>query len=302
VIPPIVLGCDSIRGVSYRSAERAAELRTRFERPERIEPLLRRALQAGITGMLTPYHRSLLVALDAFPHRSWDLYPVIPDMSALLRDVSDSGAIGAVWPRIRRLTVWQKLVLGVRGLREAGGLVSRDFRSFLAVLLDLELAPFHRYRPRAIFLSAQITDLALAFDNAPLVFRFADLARRRFRAEPALETHNLGTLLPALDRWGAPIRIVASPVNLYGMKMRPTQSICEELIRASGRTIVATKTLIGELIPAPQVAEYLARLGVGSAALDADDPSELQGFLDAFRGGPASGLSPDGSQAQPSTV
>ena len=89
----------------------------------------------------------------------------------------------------------------------------KDFPTLLTVLYELEMGEFKKFRPPAVFLHHQMTDLALSFDNRIIFETYARVMRRRFGTEPGLVTSNFERLGQKLIEWDIPISLIAAPLN-----------------------------------------------------------------------------------------
>lgn len=244
----------------------------RLADPAHGAALLRAAAAQGIGAVMPMNDAATLAALDrARADTALEVFPIIPNALGYVRDATDHGMVGAGLKHLRRLGLRDLLGIGLRSVPRAPRVLRRDFPTLLAVLVDVEMAVFRRYRPRLVLLHAQVTDIAVALGNVEALRVFADLVRRRYGAEPGLATSNFGLLLPHLRRTGLDLRVVVAPFNARGFLMKPTRDACEALLAAGDVTVIADRLGIDGPDSWPADFAYLDRLGIRSAVLDSGE-------------------------------
>jgi hypothetical protein len=223
---------------------------------------------------------NLLRALDlAREHCNVQIYPIIPNMIGYVRDATDHGMVGAGIKHVRRLGVRDLFAVGTLGLMNFRGALRRDFTTILTILIEVEMAAFRRFRPSLVLLHGQLTDIAVALGNDKAFRVFADVIRRRFGAEPGVVTNNFAALLQALGDWKIDINVVVAPFNSKGFLMKPTQAVCESLVKKTDKYVIAdrvgppgTGSLNGGL-------DYLRGLDIRSAMVEITDPAAVDSVL-----------------------
>src|SRR5262249_29788640 len=130
------------------------------------------------------------------------LAALLPDLPQLMREIGDRGAVAAALGRLRRGGLAGSAALVVAVLRHLPAVARQAFRGIVPVLLALDRAALGAGALRSIVLSAPLTDLLLAAGHRACLAHVVRFVRRRLGAQAALETLNLGHLLPRLDAWG----------------------------------------------------------------------------------------------------
>jgi hypothetical protein len=229
---------------------------------------LRRSLQAG-AGAVTGVYRPAFVDALAQLRGSLDfqVYPVVPNAAAYVRDLADLGMVGAVLKRLRRLrlTAWPELA--AYGIANVRRVLAQDFGAMLDVMIQLELPHFASLRPPAVFLHAQMTDLLLACSNEAALRSYARLIRRH-GAEPGLQTRNFGHLVPRLRAWNVGISLVVAPFNARGYGMHPSQAECEALLVEGPLSVVAEDVVAQGAVGMAEAAEYARSHGLSCLVLE----------------------------------
>ncbi len=236
---------------------------------------LRRGLRTGADAVMGTYRPELLGALRQLRREfDFEVYPVVPNAPAYVRDLADLGMMGAALKRLRRLPPAGWLRLAAYGLRNVRGLLAQDFAGMLGVMVLMELPIFSPFQPRVIFLHAQMTDLMLACGNAAGFRAFADLVRD-YGAEPGLETRNFGHLVAKLGEWMVDVPVIAAPFNLRGYGMRPSQAACEALLDQERTTVAAKDVLASGAVTGSEAAEYVRMHSLSSMVLEPDNAAGL---------------------------
>ena len=189
---------------------------------------LRSGLEAGTRAVMGVYRPQFLAALAELRQEfDFQVYPVVPNAPAYVRDLADLGMMGAALKRLRRLPPAGWLRLGAFGLRNVRGVLAQDFAAMLGVMIQMELPLFSPFRPGVVFLHAQMTDLLLACDNPAGLRAFAGLVRR-YGAEPGLATRNFGVLLPRLEDWSLDVAVLDARSNRFANSPNPRGCLCAE--------------------------------------------------------------------------
>jgi hypothetical protein len=273
----IMFGTNPIEGVSYVSRAQATHFLEHFSKPENTIPVLEAAFALGVRTVACASNERVLNALEVLrPKHEFAVVPIIPNVYEYVRDSSDLGVLGAVRKKAERVDTYQKIKLGIRGLADLRGIISKDFVVLLRNMLALELAGFRKYTIEAVMLHGQITDLAITTGNKAVLELYRDLVKEELgpEMEVGLATHNFGTLLPRLDEWAVDIPIVMAPFNQRGFIMKPSRQENESLLERTTRRIVAKKVLAGGNVTPEEGFSYLKGKNVQSVCIGIASVSE----------------------------
>lgn len=259
-------GPDGVERVGrLPTVQRDAEL----ARPERQAAYAAHLEALGIRVLLWPYEREGEAAVGALRARlDLRVDPVVPDMRGYLRDASEFGVVGAALRRFGRLGPLDQARIGWHHLARLRRVLRRDFASGVLVMVEMELLRARRYGARAAFLTASVTDLALALDHARLAREFVWLVERTYGLQAGLATYNYGTLVARLRAWGVRPSLIAAPFNPRGYLMNPSPAACEDAVRASEVPVLATHIDVDGLVAPAEALAYLRGLGIRRAAID----------------------------------
>ena len=282
--PRLLLGTESLLGVSSATRDRMIQVAARFAEPESLAVTFSKAMALGADGVLASPTRTLRQAMaelaDAIP-----VYALLPNVPEYVRDSSELGLFGAARKRFARARLGAQLRLGLTGMSHAVGVMTSDFAAFVPLLLELEAAWLGARDLRGIVLAAPLTDLALAGKHRRFFERFVRFVHRRFRAAAAFETRNLGHLLDALDEWAVAPDFVIGPVNPRGLLMKPSPAEVLASLARTKLTVLAQELRAGGRVPLAEGARYA--IGAGARGLvpdlvDLDEASELKELGEAL--------------------
>jgi hypothetical protein len=240
-----------------------------FQSPGAVQAALEHARSSGIDQVVSIGDPRLFAALAAARDRAPRVLPIVPNIQGFMREAVEHGIVGAGLQRVRRMGIAPLMGLGLRGVARLPRLAARDFPTMLLCFIELELADFRAYDPPAVFLQAQVTDLALAMDNPRILAAFVDAVRRLSGGAPGFMTCNFGTLAAKCTQWGIPLGAAITPWSESGAGMRPGRAACEQALELSGAAVWADR---GGRTQAPGEAElkYLRRTGVMGCLRDDD--------------------------------
>jgi hypothetical protein len=253
----------------YRSWSERLRYVARYSQPEEIHILLEKAHSIGVRSVMAVLDPRIETALREF--QSWrpdmDVWAVVPNMNAFIRDLTDRGMVGAAFSRFRRLRPTAMIATGMNALRDLGPLARADFSAGALWLAQMELAATQGLRVRRVFLHPQLTEIALAGRVKPLFVEFA----RRARAsgfEPGLVTHNPTVAARVIGEDLDVFAAIVAPCNPKGYKMVPNVAAGAGLFRSDpARYWGSEVTGNGHMSPG-QGLTLIRTLGLTGAVLD----------------------------------
>jgi len=276
--PRLLLGTESLLGVSSATRDRTLQVAARFAEPESLAVTFSKALAMGVDGVLASPTRTLRQALDELKG-AIPVYALLPNVPEYVRDSSELGLFGAARKRFSQARLAAQLRLVLTGMARAAGVLASDFAALVPLLLELEAAGLGARDLRGIVLAAPLTDLALAGRHRRFFERYCRFVRGRFRAAAAFETRNLGHLIAALDEWGITPDFVIGPVNPKGLLMKPSPAELLEALRRTSLTVLAQELRAGgrvTLVEGGRFAIAAGARGLVPDLVDLDEASELK--------------------------
>jgi hypothetical protein len=279
--PRLLLGGESLLGVSRASRDRMLEITARFRDPETLAVTLSKALAAGAEGVLASPSQPLRAALAELKQRV-PIYGLLPNVPEYVRDSSDVGLVGAALKRLDGASPSTLARLGLTGLTHARAVLRSDFTGLVPMLLELEAAALGAVELRAVVLAAPLTDLALAGGHRAFFEHYCRFVRGRFGAA-GFETHNLGHLLRRLREWGVRPDLVVGPVNSRGLMMKPDAETVLAELRAAQVPVLAKEVRAGGTVALLEGARFALDHGAHGVVADLVDLEDLTAELRALK-------------------
>ena len=273
VAPRLLLGGESLLGVSRAPRDRMLAITARYNDAETLAVTLSKALAAGAEGVLVSPSQPLRAALAELKE-TVPIYALLPNVPEYVRDSSDLGLVGAALKRVRRASPATLARLGFTGLSHALAVLRSDFTGMVPLLLELEAAALGARDLRAVVLAAPLTDLALAGRHRSFFEHYGRFVRGRFGAAAGFETHNLGHLLTRLREWRITPDLVVGPINPRGLLMKPSSDELLEALRASKVPVLAKEVRAAGTVPLIEGARFAldhGALGVVADLVDLED-------------------------------
>lgn len=283
VAPRLLLGGESLLGVSRAPRDRMLALIARYNDANTLAVTLSKALAAGAEGVLVSPSQPLRAALAEL-HQPVPIYALLPNVPEYVRDSSDLGLVGAALKRVKRASLGTLTRLGFTGMTHALAVLKSDFTGMVPLLLELEAAALGAQDLRAVVLAAPLTDLALAGRHRKFFEHYAGFVRSRFGAAAGFETHNLGHLLVRLREWGITPDLIVGPMNPRGLLMKPSPDEVLSALRASKVPVLAKELRAAGTVPLAEGARYALDHGAHGVVADLVDLEDLTAELKALKG------------------
>jgi hypothetical protein len=253
----------------YRSWNERLRHVARYSQPEEIHVLLEQAHTIGVRSVMAILDHRIETALREF--QSWrsdvDVWAVVPNMNAFIRDLTDRGMVGAALVRFLRLRPGAMVATSMNALRELGPLARADFSAGALWLAQMELAAAQRLNIRRVFLHPQLTEIALAGRVTAL---FTGFARRAhvLGLEAGLVTYNPVLAAEVLGGAIEFFAAIVAPCNPKGYKMMPDSSSCQAPFVSDPSRFWASEVTAGGSTSRADSLDHLRRIGVTRAILD----------------------------------
>jgi len=280
--PRLLLGGESLLGVSRAPRDRMLAITARYNDAETLAVTLSKALAAGAEGVLVSPSQPLRAALAELKE-TVPIYALLPNVPEYVRDSSDLGLVGAALKRVRRASPATLARLGFTGLSHALAVLRSDFTGMVPLLLELEAAALGARDLRAVVLAAPLTDLALAGRHRSFFEHYGRFVRGRFGTAAGFETHNLGHLLTRLREWGITPDLVVGPINPRGLLMKPSANELLEALRASKVPVLAKEVRAAGTVPLIEGARFALDQGAHGVVADLVDLEDLNVELRALK-------------------
>lgn len=272
----IILGSNPFDGVSYLSRAQAKSYLEKFSDEDEVYRVVEAARKSGLDTITCAYNERVLKALERIPKENrMKVIPVVPNAYEYVRQSSSKGLIGSVTSKLKRTETFEKVKFIIKGTSHIKGIISKDIEALIRSMLELELAPFRKFDVPAVILHGHIADLALVSDNKKVFQVYCDFIRNSLKSEPFIATHNFGRSLPKYEEWNLDISGVHTSFNKKGFMMRPSASVCEELLEKTNKYILAKKVMAGGILPPEEAFEYVKGKNIPSVVIGLGSVQEV---------------------------
>jgi hypothetical protein len=266
----------------YGSWSERLDTVVRFSKADEVHALCEKAWTLGIRTVIAVLDDTIREALVAFQRwRQVEVWAVIPNMFAFIRDLTDLGMVGAARARFMRLTPVAMMRTGLGALSDLGGIKRKDFKTGAMLVADMELAALRDLRVARLFLHPQVTEVALA-GGLTNVFEAIAARAAGLGIDAGIVTHNPVRAAAVLGTRIERFSTVITPCNAKGYKMFPSRTESEALLSAQPARFLALDPTAGGTIPLATALAHVSGLGLPGAVLDwravdaaFRDPSEL---------------------------
>ena len=261
-IDNIILGDNQFWGVNHASQDKGRETGKKFSNVEEIQKMLHLALDNGVTGVMLSTHPMIyditnVMRRDKRLRGHMNIYVNLPYIIKYVRMASEMGVVQSLKNTLGGQGRWGSFLFL---LKSARGVLTGDYLSLTNRLIDIELAPFHGLKVKAVFLHNALTDLAIGYGIDEVIQSFYDYVDKKYGAIPAFGTLNLSAFDEMLSRASIPPTMIMAAVNKNGFLMNPSRTHCEKTIAETKHTILAMGTLASGSIPPDEAFAYLASL------------------------------------------
>lgn len=264
----LILELRPPESLHYPSWRERLDAVARYSQPDEVHALCEKAYSLGARAILAVFDDAIREALVAFQRwRDVEVWAVVPNMFAFIRDLTDLGLVGAARSRFMRLALPGMVRTALRTITALRSIRRRDFAVGTMLVSDMELEALRGLRVTRLFLHPQVTEIALAGGTAA-VFTSLAVRAERLGIDAGLVTHNplraAAVLGPELCRF-AP---VVAPCNPRGYKMFPNREACERLFRSDPARFLASEVTAGGTVSPEHALIYTRSLGLAGAVLD----------------------------------
>src|SRR3989338_2386891 len=174
-----------VNGESRISFDYSKKYKDLFNSDEKVKLFIGQLKSLDFKKILTPYNPAIINAIKDIG--DFEIYPIVPNVSQFIRDMTNYGLIGAGVQRLKRIKSLPKLTsLGITGLTHAHKILKKDFKAGVALMMHLEMLEFKQFNPKIIFLHEQMTDLALANNNMKFFKFLKHFVQKKYKADLGL--------------------------------------------------------------------------------------------------------------------
>lgn len=254
----ILFGDNQFFAVNHISDSKSMAQSIKFKDDDAIIRTLDYARNAGINTFMCTTHDRIASICDVIrnnpeKYSNFKIYPCMPYAHKYANAVTELGIAG---------TLKKYLPGNFFGTMFKGGkaFVSKDYLSFMQLLIDAEMKMFKGINTPVIFLQNVMTDFLLGLGMIDFLKGYCDYIKSKYKAEPGFITMNMPKLLDALENAGIENPIICSSINAANFRMSGGKDLYEETLRTRKVRAIAMQVLGGGAIPVKEAIEYVSNL------------------------------------------
>lgn len=256
------------------------------------EDVINTAISSGAQGfnfsIADPNARDMLASLRTRDMRSpLGLYPMFPDLQAVVHSLVEGGVARFVTDILRSLGWMDRAKAMVSGARSA---ITLDPIGLAQTYLDSQVSELRtvsqKTEIRTVLLNEVATDFSISFQSTEVLDEFITHMRDRYGLRAGFVTRNFPAFVRFLESSGYDLKdvTVMTPWNKLGFQMSPTREECEEVLSThSDSHVIATSVLASGRLSLEEAAEYIrANPGIEAVAIGVSTHAHAVEAFNAF--------------------
>jgi hypothetical protein len=262
MLDKMILGHNQFFGVNHLDAQAGSKKEAQFTQVANIMDIINFSFDRGVKAlMMSTHERASLVAEEILKStrlkNDLGIYLLVPYIAKYIKQANEKGIVNIIKDSLKDTSFNDKIGMFLRG---GMGLLTKDLKKMITLLIDFEVAQFQKLNLRAIFLHDALTDLALGWDLAEVLELFSDHVQQRYNTTAAFCTKNLPKLMKLLSRTNIKNPLVMASVNKIGYQVNPCLREFEECLRANDLQLLAMSTLAAGFLKPKEAYDYLYSL------------------------------------------
>jgi len=226
----IILGHNQFFGVNHLDANTGDKKAVHFSDVSKIMDIIHFVYDQGIHGMMMSTHERATFVSEEIQRseklrEGLGIYLLVPYIAKYVKQANEKGIVNIVRDSLRSTSFHDKLSLFMQG---GVGLVSKDVKRMITLLIDFEVAQFRKLNLKAIFLHDALTDLVLGWDIPEVFELFSTHVRKKYDATPAFCTKNLPRFMGLLKHTRIENPLIMASINKLGYQVNPSREAFED--------------------------------------------------------------------------
>ena len=182
MLDKILLGHNQFFGVNHLDAKVGSQKEAQFSEVKKIMDIINFCYDQDVKAlMMSTHERAALVADEVQKSdrlkNDLGIYLLVPYIAKYVKQANEKGIVNIVRDSLKDISFQDKVGMFMRG---GIGLLTKDVRKMITLLIDFEVAPFIKLNLKAIFLHDALTDLALGWDMADVLQNGLLTTERKF--------------------------------------------------------------------------------------------------------------------------
>ena len=262
MIDRILLGHNQFFGVNHLDAEVGNQKAARFSDKSRIMEIINFAYKEGVHAMMMSTHERATIVSEEIQRSGTlksglGLYLLVPYIAKYVKHANEKGLVNIVRDSLKGTSFGDKFNMFIRG---GVGLVTKDVKKMITLLVDFEVASFSRLNLKAIFLHDVLTDLILGWDMPEVLELFSNHVQKKYKTIPAFCTKNLPKLMELLKQTQIENPLIMASINKLGYQVNPSREEFEACLQENRLRLLAMSTLASGYLRPREAYDYLYSL------------------------------------------
>ena len=262
MLDPIILGHNQFFGVNHLDAQAGDQRAAQFNDVANIMDIINFAFENEVKGlMMSTHERAVGVAKaivdDSVLKDDLGVYLLAPYIAKYIKQANEKGLVNIVRDSLAETSLKDKMGLFLRGGK---GLLTKDVKTMIRLLIDFEVAPFSKLNLKAIFLHDAITDLALGWGMTDVFEVFYNHVQDKYGTTPAFCTKNLPKLMELFKKTSIKNPLIMASVNKVGYQVSPSLDAFVQCLKENELQLLAMSTLAAGYTKPQEAYEYLFTL------------------------------------------
>jgi len=262
MIDKILLGHNQFFGVNHLDAQAGNKKAVQFDDVSNIMNIVEFAFDQGATGLMMSTHDravKMAEAIEKSPKLKDDLgvYLLAPYIAKYVKQANEKGIVNIVKDSLSGTSFQDKMSMFMRG---GVGLLTKDVKKMIPLLIDFEVAKYTKLNLKAIFLHDVMTDLVLGWDMVEVLQLFYDHVQKKYQTTPAFCTKNLPKLMTILEKTDIKNPLIMASINKAGYQVNPSLQAFETCLKEREVRLLAMSTLAAGYLKPGEAYEYLYKL------------------------------------------
>ncbi len=262
MLDKIMLGHNQFFGVNHLDAKVGNQKEAQFSQVQKIMDIINYCFDQDVKAMMMSTHERAILVSDEIQKSDklkddLGIYLLVPYIAKYIKQANEKGIVNIVRDSLKDSSFQDKLGMFMRG---GLGLLTKDIRTMITLLIDFEVAQFSRLNLKAIFLHDALTDLALGWDMPDVLELFADHVEKKYNATPAFCTKNLPRLMELFKKTHIENPLIMASINKLGYQVNPSREAFELSLKNHELQLLAMSTLAAGYLKPKEAYEYLFSL------------------------------------------
>ncbi|MCK5146673.1 hypothetical protein KAR48_07945 [bacterium] len=262
MLDPIILGHNQFFGVNHLDAQAGDQRAAQFNDVANILDIVRFAFDNDVKALMMSTHERAVGVANAIVNDSslkdeLGVYLLAPYIAKYIKQANEKGLVNIVRDSLAETSLKEKMGLFLRGGK---GLLTKDVRTMIRLLIDFEVAPFKKLNLKAIFLHDAITDLALGWGMTDAFEIFYHHVQDKYGTTPAFCTKNLPKLMELFKKTSIKNPLIMASINKVGYQVGPSLDGFVKCLEENELQLLAMSTLAAGYTRPKEAYEYLFTL------------------------------------------